>query len=172
MGTGQTLFALGALALLSTSMLTLNRGYTNSSLSLTQSKLGITAVSLATSIIEEASGKAFDAKSDTTDVTSTSSLTITSKLGMETGEFYPDSMNDFDDFNNLNITKVYGDSIFSRPYGGGSFRVRCSVVYVNPSNPGVTVTGPTWCKKLSVTVSSPEMIDTIKMQYLFTYWYY
>ena len=172
MGTGQTILALGALALLSTSMLSLNRGYTSSSQSITQSKLGITAVSLATSIIEEASGKAFDQKTDTTTVTATSSLTAVSKLGRETGEFWPDSMTDFDDYNNLDTSKSFGDTVFARPYGGGTFRIKASVVYVDPSTPTVTASSPTWCKKLTVTISSPQMVDTIKMQYLFTYWYY
>jgi hypothetical protein len=172
MGTGQTIFALGALALLSTSMLSLNRGYTSSSQVLTQSKLGITAISLATSIIEEASGKAFDAKTDTTTLTATSGLTAISKLGKETGEFYPDSMNDFDDYNNLDIQKVFGDTVFGRPYGGGTFRIQGKVDYVSPSTPTATASSPTWCKRLTVTISSPQMIDTVRMRYLFTYWYY
>jgi hypothetical protein len=172
MNTGQTIFALGALALLSTSIVSLDRGYNVNSQSIIQSKLGITAVSLASSFIEEASGKSFDQKTHDSIVINTNGLTPAAKLGREPGEVYPDSINDFDDFNNLTITRQFQDFVSTRPYGGGSFTVKCKVEYVDPGNPDVPVTIQTFHKKLSVTVTSRDMIDTVRSQFIFSYWYF
>jgi len=166
------LFTLGAMALLATSTLTMHQGYNSSYQSVIQSKLGITAVSLASSIIEEASGKAFDQKTDDSVVTTTAGLTIASKLGLDAGEFYPDSINDFDDFNNLSIIKSFKDTVYCRPYGGGTFNIKCKVEYVNATAPDVAVSTPTFNKRLTVTVTSPDMKDTVRTQYIFSYWYF
>jgi hypothetical protein len=180
MNTGQTLFALGAMALLSTSVVTINRSYTATYQEILHSKLGITAVSLGTSIVEEATGKAFDKNTDDTVVTTTSGLTAVASLGKETGEYYPDSLNDFDDFNNLDITKIVQDSVYTKvngvnkwvKYGGGTFRIRCKVEYVRPGNPDVAATTQTFNKKLTVTLTSPDMKDTVRTQYVYSYWYF
>jgi hypothetical protein len=173
MGTGQVMLSLGAMALLATSTISMHRGYNASYQQVIQSKLGITAVSLASSIIEEANGKAFDAHTQDTSVTLLSKLTPVASLGKETGEFYPDSLDDFDDFNNLpTIKKDFADTVYGKPYGGGTFYISCKVVYVNPSNPDVASATPTWDKKLTVTVTSPDMVDTIRQSYIFGYWYF
>ncbi|MBI5477044.1 MAG: hypothetical protein HY964_09960 [Ignavibacteriales bacterium] len=176
MTTGQTFLALGAMALLSTASLSVYRSYNTTYEQIIQSKLGITAVSLASSITEEAMGKAFDKKTDDTTAGSTSALTPVASLGMDVGEYYPDSLNDFDDFNNLNITKVIKDSVFSRgkwiKYGGGTFNIKCKVVYVLPGTPDIAATSQTYNKKLSVQVTCPEMKDTIRSSIIFSYWYF
>ena len=176
MNTGQTLFALGALALLSTSVVTVYKAYNTTYQAIIQAKLGITATSLASSFVEEASGKAFDKNTDSSTATMTSQLTPYSQLGKETGEFWhaagDNNFNDFDDYNNFDTTQTFQDVVFSKPYGGGSFRVKCKVEYVNAGNPNVAVLTQTWHKKLTVTVTSPDMKDTVRTQYIFSYWYY
>jgi len=172
MGTGQVMLSLGAMALLATATISMHKGYNASYQQVIQSKLGITAVSLASSIIEEANGKAFDQKTDTAAVTALGSLTPVASLGLDAGEFYPDSMTDFDDFNNLSIVKSFRDTVYAKPYGGGTFNITCKVVYVSPGNPDVISGTPTWDKKLTVTVSSPDMKDTIRQSYVFSYWYF
>lgn len=161
---GQMMLTIGALVLLSTAILTMNSGFGSSGELILKSKMAVTAVSLASSIIEEASGKAFDRRTDDSVVTSTSALTPVASLGKETGEVYPDSINDFDDFNNL--TKI--DAINQ----GGTFTTKCKVEYVLPANPDVAQTSPTWHKKLTVTITALGMTDTIKAQYIFSYWYF
>lgn len=164
MNTGQTILTLGALALLSLIVLNMHANLGINNEIVIQSKLGVTAVSLASSLIEEASGKAFDKATDNDIVTSTSALTPVAQLGLETGEFFPDSVNDFDDYNNYNQTVS-----FER---GGTFNIRCKVCYINPSNPEVAQSSPTWHKKLTITVTSGDMPDTIRTSYIFSYFYF
>lgn len=164
MNTGQVIITLGALALLGTTVFNLHKNLGMNNEIVIQSKLGVTAVSLASSLIEEASGKAFDQATDDDAVSSTSSLTPVSSLGLETGEFFPDSVNDFDDYNNYNQIVS-----FDR---GGTFNIRCKVEYINPSNPEVAQSTCTWHKKLTVTVTSKDMRDTIRARYIFSYFYF
>lgn len=57
MNLGQSLLTIGALTLLSIMVLTINRNNLNTETILHESKFGILAVSLGTSILEEANGK-------------------------------------------------------------------------------------------------------------------
>jgi hypothetical protein len=75
MNTGQSLFSIGALLILSLTVLKMNNFILANDTVMQDSKLGILAVSLATSLIEEASKKAFDANTVANEVTSVSSLT-------------------------------------------------------------------------------------------------
>ncbi len=61
MNTGQTLFSIGALLILSLTILKMNNFILANDTVMQNSKFGILAISLATSLIEEASKKAFDA---------------------------------------------------------------------------------------------------------------
>jgi len=164
MNTGQTFITLGALVLLITTILNMHKNFGMNNQIVIQSKLGITAVSLASSLVEEASGKAFDQVTDEDAVSSTSSLTSVANLGLDPGEFFPDSVNDFDDYNNYNRTVS-----FDR---GGTFNIRCKVDYINPANPEVAQSSRTWHKKLTITVTSGDLIDTIRARYIFSYFYF
>jgi MSHA pilin protein MshD len=143
MNTGQMLVTLGALTLLTTLLLGINRGFSTSGSVLLQSKCGIAAVSLA--------------------VTKLASMNAPSALGPKSGEVYP-NFNDFDDYNG------FKDTVFSQL--PDSLFVNCTVVYVDPANPNVTSTTQTWHKKLTVAVTSRSLKDTVKMNYIFSYWYY
>ncbi|MBA4313616.1 MAG: hypothetical protein C0417_13405 [Chlorobiaceae bacterium] len=165
MNTGQTIFALFALALLGTVVVSMNRSLGNSNQVIIQAKLGVTAISIASSLVEEAQGKAFDKNTDEDIVTATTQLTPSAQLGLETGEFYPDSLNDFDDFNNLQRT-ITPDTL------SGVFNISCRVYYIDPATPNVAQTSQTWHKKLNVQVTSPQMKDTVDAEYIFSYWYF
>lgn len=164
MNTGQTFITIGALALLGTAIFNMHRNFGMNGEIVIQSKLGVTAVSLASSIVEEASGKAFDQATDEDAVSATSSLTPVAGLGLEAGEFFPDSVNDFDDYNGYNKTVS-----FER---GGTFNIRCKVDYINPTNPEVALSSRTWHKKLTIRITSHEMKDTIYARYIFSYFYF
>ena len=161
MSSGQMMLVVCALTLLGIMLLSANRTYTSSGQTLQCAALGITAISLSTSIIQEAQGKSFDAATDTGVATSLSNLSTT--LGPETGETDPD-FNDFDDYNGLVRTQSFANS--------GTFKMSCTVVYVDTSNPNGTSSTPTWHKKLTVSVTSPMMRDTIKEYYIFSYFYF
>ncbi|MGA2623468.1 MAG: hypothetical protein ABSF91_06390 [Bacteroidota bacterium] len=163
MSTGQMMLVLGAMALLSIVMLSANRTYVTTGKTILYSELGITAVSLSTSVIQDAEEKAFDANTFNTPVTSLSSLTPVNSLGPESGEVYPD-YNDFDDYNTLVTSKTFPSS--------GTFNISCSVCYVDTSNPNVASSTVTWSKKLTVTVTCPSMPDTIRESYIYSYFYF
>lgn len=165
MNTGQMLLATGALVLLGTTIITINRMYGQQGTIIRQTEIGVYAISLATSLIEEASGQNFDENTVNDAVTSTSSLTAANNLGSETGETTTPvstaNFDDFDDYNNL----LYGMKIS----GVDSFTIRSSVYYVVDTSPTVKVTTKTWFKKMDVSVSSTATQDTIRMSYIFSY---
>ncbi|MDX1702492.1 MAG: hypothetical protein R3250_17820 [Melioribacteraceae bacterium] len=167
MGTGQMMITMGALMLLALVVLRVNNGFFNTSSVLLDSKLGVLATSVATSVIEEATGKSFD---HNTESTSVSDLTLlSSSLGPETGEIYPD-FNDFDDYN--------GYSGIDTTMPAADFTVDCIVNYVKDTNLDGESSSRTWHKKITVFVSSPSMLgddnipDTIAMSAVYSYWYF
>ena len=159
----QIFLTCGALVLLSTIILSMNKTFLRTEQDALKSEIGITGVSLATSVIEEASGMAFDKNTDTNTTLSTASLTPVVSLGPDGTEKYK-SFNDFDDFNNFDTTFAMTRS--------GLFRVRASVFYVTPIDPTTASSSPTWHKKILVTVTSPSMEDTLKMDYIYSYFYF
>jgi hypothetical protein len=163
MNTGQMLMTIGALAILSTIVLSMNRTYLNNETDMLKTEIGITAVSLATSVIEEANGKAFDKATDTMALAALDSLTLPSKLGPEAGE-KRSTFNDFDDYNNLDTTLSYPNT--------GKFRITAKVFYTNPAKPDSNYNVKSWYKNIRVTVSSPSMKDTVKMGYVFSYFFF
>ena len=160
MNTGQMLITTAALMLLSLVVLRVNNGFLSTNTVMMESKFGVLAVSLATSMIEEANGKAFDHNTDSNSVSSTSQL---SSIGPESGEVYP-NFNDFDDFDNL----VKIDSTLP----SAVFKISCDVNYGTGSNPEVSSGSKTWHKKITVFVTSESMTDTVKMSTIYSYFYF
>ncbi|MGE5399509.1 MAG: hypothetical protein ACM3S2_03840 [Ignavibacteriales bacterium] len=163
MNSGQLLLTLGGMFLLSLLILRMNNNFLSTGDVMYNTKYGVLAVSLGTSMIEQANSKSFDSQTDTNSVSSLNSLTDPSALGAEPGEQYTD-YNDFDDFNNY----VRVDS--SMP--SAKFTISCKVGYVQSGNPDVIVNQKTWHKRILVTVSSPSMEDTVKLSSVFSYWYF
>lgn len=167
MGTGQMMITMGALMLLALVVLRVNNGFFNTSSVLLDSKLGVLATSVATSVIEEATGKAFDHNTDSTSVADLTKLSST--LGPETGETRS-TFNDFDDFD--------GYSAIDTTMPAADFTVDCVVDYVNDTNLDGKTSTRTWHKKITVFVSSPSMLgdddvpDTIAMSAVYSYWYF
>ncbi len=168
MNTGQSLLSLGALLLLSTVVLRVNSNILSTDSVLQDSKFGILATSIATSLIEKASRKSFDANTVEDPVTDLSALTDY-PLGPGSWEDPPDSCNDFDDFHG------FKDTVRDLP--SGEFYISCEVNYVNPNNLDGFTTSKTWHKKLTVTVTSPNMgdnslRDSIKLSTVYSYWHF
>lgn len=169
MNTGQSFLSLGAMTLVATIILQVNTGFVMTSSNLLDNKLNILAISLGSSIIEEASGKAFDAKTVTDVASSLADLTYPGSLGSSSTESYP-NFNDFDDYNGLDIN--------STALSSAEFNIRGEVCYVNPSNPDQKSFVNTWHKKITVYVTSESMMnsegiqDTIQMSSVFSYWHF
>jgi len=159
MNTGQMMITLAALMLLTLVILRVNNGFLSTSTVLMETKFDLLSVSIATSIIEDATGKAFDENSDSGTVTELKDL---SDLGTD-GEVWPD-FDDFDDYKGL----VYIDSTMP----SAKFRIACDVVYIDPAFPDSFSNNNTWHKKLTVEVSTPSSHDTIRMSTIFSYFYF
>jgi len=173
MNTGHTLLAVGAMMLLSVTILGINSKSLSTSNVLYNTKFGVLAVSLGTSIIEEASAKEFDLAGSSDAITSLTQLTASSGLGPASGEVYP-NFNDFDDYNWLH--KVDSVKINSKTFA--AFIIDCRVRYVSESNPTVISTDKTWHKRIDVSVTSPSMKnannkqDTIRLSSVYSYWHF
>lgn len=159
MNLGQSLFAIGALTILSLSILRMNNNILSTDETVMDSKVGILATSIGTSLIEEASKLAFDEKTRTDPVDSLSLLTPSLSLGQEAAGVF----DDFDDYNNY----TQNDTIYSIP-----FHTICRVTYIEPSNPDGTSTNRTWHKKLTVKISSDFSRDTLELSTIYSYWYF
>ncbi len=162
MNTGQSLMSIGAMMLLSILVLRVNNTFQNTSSVLLNSKLGLLATSIATSQIEEISRLSFDESTVSNSVSSLSSLTSPGSLGPEIGETYP-NYDDIDDFNGYTKTDTSMTAIF---------KISCKVEYVAPSSPDASSSISTWDKKITITVSSPSMQDTIRMSTIYSYWFF
>ena len=175
MNTGQTFLTIGALVLLMTSLVGFYRllGHNGERLEISQS--GITAPTIATSIMEIASSLPFDAVTDTTDaaITAIGLLTHPNALGNE-GAF-DDSLqkyNDFDDFNGDTLVRVM-------PGGLGEFTVAFAVHYVDPANVNAIQGSRSYVKRLDMTIwksfpppADAEGTDTTRMSMVMGYFHF
>ncbi len=160
MSTGQMMITLGAMFLLSLVVLRVTNGFLNTNSVLMESKFGVLGVSLATSVIEEAMGMAFD--ENTADSGTAYVLSDLSAIGNDS-ELNSD-FDDFDDFDN------YSETISNMP--SAKFNVFCRVGYINPNTPEVYSASKTWHKKLTVQITTPSSNDTIEMSTVYSYFYY
>jgi len=163
MNTGQMMLTIGALLLLSTLMLRVNTTNLTTDSIRAEAQYGVLATSIITSVMEEAKSLAYDSATDSNSVTSLNQLTAPSSLGPESGETF-DTFNDFDDFDGY--TRV--DS--SMP--SAIFNIGCEVDYVSTSNLLGKSFLPTWHKRITVTVSSDFMEDTLTQSSIYSYWYF
>ena len=153
------MITMAAMMLLSLVILRVNNGFLNTNGVLLETKFGVLGVSLATSVMEEASGKAFDENTDSNTVTNVNDL---SSIGPD-GEIYP-NFDDFDDFDGyLKVIDTMPSAVFE---------ITCKVDYVKTDSPESSTHHKTWNKKLTVTVSSPSSTDTIRMSTIYSYFYY
>jgi hypothetical protein len=163
MNTGQMLLAGLATVLLGATILSLNRSSTQHGTILQQTEIGVYGVSIATSVVEEAQGMAFDEKTTEDAVTNVNGLTST--LGPESGETTSPAssanFDDFDDFNGLNQVMAVN--------GVDQFRVRARVFYVTPTSPNTASSSRTWYKRLDVEVSAASSLDTVRTSFIFSY---
>lgn len=159
MNLGQSLFAIGALILLSLNIMNVNTRILGTDKVALNSKIGVLATSIGTSIIEEASKLPFDENTITKPVYSKFSLTPSANLGNTTE--IPGVIDDFDDYNGY----IQKDTIFTIP-----FNSVCKVEYINTSNPDGSTTSQTWHKKLTIRISTPFSQDTLEMSTINSYW--
>ena len=178
MNTGQSLFSIAALLLLSLTVLRVNNNILYSDEVLYDSKYAMMANSIATSILEKAgrtrtNGQSmnFDENTILSQLFDSTQLTPATLLTTESGEVTEDQFDDFDDYNGYTQEDVY--------YGSVTFYSRCEVCYIMPNNPDVKLNNFSWHKKLSVSVTWRQnnkpigfVIDTVKQSTIYSYWWY
>jgi len=162
MNTGQSMLAICAMILLSTLTLRVNNNLLTTDEVMNESKFGVLATSLATSIIEEASKLAFDEVTIGNPVIDSSFFTSPDSLTYE-DEDYTD-FDDFDDFNN------YTRNVTNLP--SAIFDISCRAHYVRPPNIESVSLTQSWHKKITVTVTSPSSRDTLRLSSIFSYWFF
>jgi hypothetical protein len=171
---GNMMLTIGVIVLLTLFTLSANKIILQNKISSSESEYIITAIGLAQSVINEAKTKSFDEKVASGSVTSASQLTPSASLGKETGEspVQPDvsssstfqSYSKFDDIDDYN---GYTRSV-STPRAGG-YTVNVAVSYVSETDPETSSSSQTYCKKMTVTVTSPFITIPVKLFYAFTY---
>jgi len=162
----QLLLALGAAFLLSMTILITNRNTLLTEDVLYDSNFEISATSIGTSIIEDASKKKFDEVTDTMAITKTLPLTAPELLGTEPGE---DSNNrlEFDDFDDYN-----GYTVEDSTMPTAIFNYECTVEYIDEADPDIPINKKSFHKKLTIKVWSKSMKDTIIQSTIYSYWYF
>jgi hypothetical protein len=199
MNLGQMMMAIGAIVMLGVLILNTNSTIYQTNDIMYTSEFGVTAISLSTSLVEEAMGKMFDkvvADSNAAALIDSTLLTLPGSLGPEAGEGYrgypPLSGNrdfdDVDDFNNLKIcyhSEVPADADATPGYIQvtvpgirAKYYVTCTVTYVNPPNlDAAYAVRQTWHKKITVFVTSPSATgitgvkpDTLAYPAIMSYW--
>lgn len=162
MNTGQTLLTLAAMMILTQMAVRINASILQTQDVMQNSKFGVTAISLATSIIEEASKSAFDENTIDDMLVTPNGLTAHTSLGSDAGETNRSLYDDFDDWHGYQITDT---TLLSAHY-----RINCTINYIDPSNPNINLSTKSFHKKLTVSVSSPLMLDTVKITTVYSYW--
>jgi len=165
MNTGQTVLTIVAVVLLGTNVFNVNRSSLQHGIVLQQTEIGLFGISMATSLLEEAQGKAFDRASVLDQLISTTQLTPPDSLGADVGEYHGDPLGDFNDFDDFNKLK---DSVTIKDVD--TFYRWATVIYVDTANPEIKRNYTTWIKKITVYVRGKSSNDTLQMSYLFTYW--
>ena len=160
MNTSQMMITVGAMILLSVVILRVTSNFLHTDIILMESKFGVLGVSLATSVMEEAKGKSFDDQSDSGSVLALNDLTT---IGPEPGEIYPffDDFDDYDDFEIIDSTMP-----------SAIFKINCNVDFVKPEDLDGISTHKTWHKKMSVIVTTISSPDTIRLETIYSYFYY
>jgi len=162
----QMLLALGAMILLTILLLNVNKNSLAVEDVMYDSNFGITATSIASSVIEDASKKRFDQifYIDSSTVYDPNHFTSAANLGVDSGEVITDprTFNDFDDYDNYTtIDSTMPSAIFN---------VICKVNYVYDTALDDSVNTQTYHKKITVKVWSKSMSDTMVMSSVYSYW--
>lgn len=166
----QMLLTTGAFILLMLVIVSVNSKTISTEDVMYDSNFGITASSIATSVIEDASKKRFDHiyYIDSSTVTDPIYFTSPGNLHTETGEdpADPKTFNDFDDYNGY--TSV--DTTLAKETA--AFNIACKVGYINAVNGALDQESgvQTYHKKITVKVWSKSMRDTIVMSSIYSYW--
>jgi hypothetical protein len=181
MGGSNTLLALGAIIIFGMFLRSSNQLMSATTQLSEQNEYYLTALSLAQSVISEAKTKAFDQKTVSGGVNVPDSLsaalgtdgiaeTVPSPDTLSTSSPYTSTtagylslvkFNDIDDYNGYTRT-------VNTPRAEG-YKLSVKINWASPTYPDSTLISKSFCKKMTVTVKSQYMPDSITVTYAFVY---
>ncbi len=177
MNTGQTILTLGALMLLSYTLLNFNGSLSNVDISLSQNRYRMEALSILNTHIQRATQYYFDEASvDTSNGKSLNDFTLPNELGLETND--DGVIDDFDDYNNYTLNDTGGSGII--------YKVTFAVNYMKLAGGNLIAHGGrTFHKRMTVSVmdnyndpliykqvNGVKVKDTLKVSFIKSYWFY
>jgi hypothetical protein len=171
MGYQQLFLVLASVVLMSLLMLQINTNTVAGSEALQRLELEHTAIAIAQQFIEEAKSKRFDEVSSSIPPSAMpGGFNHWNSLGHGPTESYP-NFDDVDDYHNLTRTVyVNGASFDPAATSGVPFTVSIQVHYVNDSNPDLAVSQRTFFKRMTVTVSSSYIPNSVAVKHVFSYY--
>lgn len=174
MNTGQMIMTLFAMILLTTLVLSINQGYLVTHSTMSNNRIDIMALSLANSIIEDATSLPFDAKTVGAAITGTNVLTPAASLGLDNGESRnnPGGFTDFDDYNCYRTNPRLDTLIVPGTQDMILFRTYCAVDYITADAPDQVSASATYHKRIKLRIYSPGLDDTIRISTVYSYWYF
>jgi hypothetical protein len=168
------LLTIGGILLLSTFVLYANGLLFDNSKIAADNEFVITAISIGQSVIDEAKTKAFDEQTVAGTVTLRTDLTSSYSLGTDGGEAVsnPDTASEsgsasfsrFDDVDDYN-----GYIRLVNTPRAEKYRVLAAVSYASETYPDSSKLAQTFCKRITVTVTSPFFAQPVTLFYAFTY---
>lgn len=156
----QTLLSIGSIGLFSFVSLNFNSAVLQNLSVEVESKVYLTAFSLADDMIEEIKQKAFDEETITFRAINADELTESLYLGPESGETNVTLYDDIDDYDG-----------YSKPVSlphAENYTVTCVVDYVSSTNQSQPSLVQTFFKRVRVTVSSPYLHKPVTLTQIFT----
>jgi hypothetical protein len=169
------LLTIGGIVLLSTFVLYANGLLSDNVKTSSDNEYMITAISLAQSVIDEAKAKSFDENITSGAVTLPSDLTGANLLGPDGGGeavANPDTARDnqcasYARFDDVDDYDGYV-RLVNTPRAEG-YRLSAVVEYASITYPDSTTVSPTFCKRMTVTATSPYFPQPVQLMYAFTY---
>ena len=159
MGNRELLLLLGAITIFGVLVSNTNRYMVEVKDVSMQREFTTYANSLAQSVIDEAKTKAYDGKVVGGSPPLPAGFTGHGALGPEPGEVYP-NFDDVDDYNGF----TGADSLML-----GDYSINVWVNYVNETTPDDSVHQKTFCKKMTVQVTSDYLNHPLETSYVFGY---
>lgn len=162
MNTGQSMFTLLAMMMLTTISTRVNENILRSDEISSNSKYALTAISLITSVVEDANRAAYDENSTAGALSNVNQLTVPARFGLDAGETDYIHFDDIDDFHEY----TFSDSTMQTAVFNGW----CKVEYVDENNLERFTSNRSWHKKLTVYCTSGLMKDTMQLSSIYSYW--
>ena len=170
MGYRELFLVLASVVLLTLLMTQINSNTVEGREALQQLEMEHTATAIAQQFIEEAKAKKFDGNVGMVDASDPHNFTPYDQLAAGGWESYP-NFNDIDDYNNLSRTVyVNGESFEPDSTNGIPFNVSIKVQYVSEAKPDSSVLDETYLKRMTVTVKSAYIPDSVRVKHVFSYY--